>query len=157
LSKTMAQLSDYEAIRSVVSAYCHIVDRAAAKGERPDLSGVFHPDAVLSCSFENWKKHVGHDAIVEWYHQYLGKRASFHRFTRHKIFEPYIIINGDAAEVATHVDADSVDFTGILKVIAGRYDDAFAKRDGRWLIKERRGHVHYVFDGAQTQPFKGWR
>lgn len=149
--------SDYEAIRSVVSAYCHIVDRAAAKGETPDLSALFHPDAVLSYSFENWKKHVGHKAVVEWYHQYLGKRAGFYRFTRHKIFEPYIVINGDTAEVSTHVDADSIDFAGVLKVMAGRYDDWLVKQNGKWLIKERRGYIHYVFTGPQTQPYKAWR
>ena len=150
-------MSDYEAIRSVVSAYCHITDRAAENGETPDLTALFHPEAILSYSFEGWEKHVGRDAVVNWYHRYLGKRASFYRFTRHKIFEPYIVISGDAAEVSTHVDADSVDYSGVLKVMAGRYDDWLVKVDGKWLIKERQGHIHYIFNGASTQPFKGWR
>ena len=150
-------MSDYEAIRSVVSAYCHIVDRAVAKGEAPDLSGVFHPDAVLSYSFENWKEHSGRHAIDNWHRDYIGRRAAGYRFARHKAFEPYIVISGDTAEVATHMDTDLVDFSGVLKVMSGRYDDRFVKHDGKWLIKERCGHIHYAFDDGQTQPYKEWR
>jgi len=151
------QPQDIEEIRGVVSAYCHVADRAAAKGETPDFSDLFHPEAVLSYSFENWKQHVGHAAVIEWYRKYLGKRASFYRFTRHKIYEPYIVITGPGtAEVATHYDADSIDFSGAIKAMAGRYDDWFVKHEGRWLIKERKGYVHYIYHGAQAQPFHGW-
>jgi SnoaL-like domain len=152
----MPTAEDFEAIRQILAGYCHLVDQAVAKGETPDTSALYHPDAVYSNSFENGIQHVGHAAVVAWYHKFLGKRSGYYRYMRHKIFEPYIVINGDKAKSRTHFDADSVDREGMIRGISGRYEDDFVKSSGQWLIAKRHVEVHYHHTIGAAHPFKGW-
>lgn len=147
---------DFEAIRQILAGYCHLVDDAVAKGETPDTSSLYHPDAEYSNSFEGGKKHVGHAAVVAWYHEFLGKRSGYYKYMRHKIFEPYIVVDGNTARSVTHFDADSVDKDSNLRAIAGRYVDEFVKENGRWLIKKRHVDVHYHYTPGIAHPFVGW-
>jgi hypothetical protein len=149
-------MDDYEAVRQVVSGYCHIVDRAMQAGQTPDVSGLFHRDAVFTNSFQD-QEWVGRAAVVEWYHTYLGKRRGYFRYTRHKIYEPFIEIVDGVATSSCHFDADSVDFTGIVRTMSGRYDDVLTQQEGRWLFSKRHIDIHYIPQPMQAQPFRGWR
>jgi hypothetical protein len=152
----MTTAEDFEEIRQILAGYCHIVDQAVAKGETPDTSALYHPDAIYSNSFEGGKEHVGHSAVVDWYHKFLGKRSGYYQYMRHKLFEPHIVIDGDHARSVAHFDADSVDRKSQIRGISGRYEDDFVKNNGRWLIVKRHVEVHYHHDGGIAHPFKGW-
>lgn len=151
-----ASWTDYENIRLVESSYCHITDRALNAGKTPDLSSIFHPEAIYRNSFQPGKEFVGHDAVVNWYHEYLGQRLGYYRWTRHKIFEPLIVVDGDTASSSVHFDADSVDRRDRIRVMSGIYDDMLVKHDGRWLIKERFQTIHYHYTLAEAHEFSGW-
>lgn len=148
--------SDFEEIRQVVAGYCHIVDRAMQKGETPDVSSLFHPDAEFTNSFQT-KVWVGRDAIVDWYHSYLGKRQGHFRYTRHKIYAIHLEFEGDHAHSVCHFDADSLDFNGIIRKMSGRYEDMLQKHDGRWLIRKRHINIQYIPGETQAEPFRGYR
>ncbi|WP_020499184.1 nuclear transport factor 2 family protein [Sciscionella marina] len=149
-------MDDYEQVRQIVSGYCHVVDQAMQAGKTPDVSHLFHPDAVFTNSFQR-ERWVGRQAIVDWYHKYLGKREGHFRYTRHKIYEPYIEIVDGVATSTCHFDADSLDFTGIVRTMAGRYDDTLEPYEGKWLLKSRHIDIHYIPAPVQAQPFRGWR
>jgi hypothetical protein len=147
---------DYEEIRQILVAYCHVVDRALAAGEIPDVSHLYHPDSSFSNSWEQGRVHVGRDAVIAWYEEFLGKRSGYYRWTRHKISEPLISIERSSAQAVTYFDADSVDRHDRLRVISGRYDDEFAKDDGKWLIKNRYVELHYHYTPGKASEFVGW-
>jgi len=147
---------DYEQVRQVVAGYCQFVDRAMQAGGTPDVSHLFHPDAVFTNSFQK-EKFVGREAIVDWYHKYLGKRAGYFRYTRHKIYEPYIVIEDGVATSNCHFDADSLDFTGIIRTMSGHYEDTLTPYEGKWLLTSRHIDIHYIPEAVQAQPFRGWR
>lgn len=153
----MSTPQDFEEIRQILASYCHIVDQAVAKGETPDTSRLYAEDAIYSNSFEYGQEHVGHEAVVAWYHKFLGKRSGYYRYMRHKIFEPFISIDGDKARSLTHFDADSVDRESQIRGISGRYEDDFVKREGRWLINRRHVEVHYHHTPGKAHEFKGWK
>jgi hypothetical protein len=148
--------NDYEAIRQVISGYCHIVDRAVAKGETPDTSQLYHPNAEYSNSFQEGEVCVGHEAVVAWYHKFLGQRSGYYKFMRHKIYEPFILIHENTAAVITHFDADSVDRHRQIRAISGRYNDSMIKHNGKWLISKRHVDVHYHFVRGEAQRYVGW-
>ena len=152
----MTSAEDFEEIRQILAGYCHIVDQAVAKGQMPDTSALYHPDAVYSNSFESGKQYIGHSAVVAWYHKFLGNRSGYYKYMRHKIFEPYIVIQGDTARSITHFDADSVDRENLIRAISGRYEDDFVKSDGHWLISKRHVEVHYHHTMGAAHAFKGW-
>jgi hypothetical protein len=151
-----ATWEDYETIRTIESSYCHITDRALNSGQTPDLSSIFHPEAIYRNSFQPGMEFVGHDAVTKWYHEYLGRRLGYYRWTRHKIFEPLILIDGDIATASVHFDADSVDRHNRIRVMSGIYDDLLLKHEGRWLIKERFQTIHYHHTLSEAHEFSGW-
>ncbi|MDP3139616.1 MAG: nuclear transport factor 2 family protein [Burkholderiaceae bacterium] len=156
--KGVVSWNDYEAIRQIVAGYCHIVDRAVAVGETPDTSELYHPQAQYSNSFEEGEVQVGHDAVVAWYHRFLGKRSSFYRYMRHKVFESAIVISadGETAEVSTYYDAESLDRNNQIRAITGIYQDSMAKHEGRWVIIRRHVMVHYHFNQGEAHRYIGW-
>jgi hypothetical protein len=151
-----ASWQDYENVRQVCSSYCHIVDRALNSGVTPDLTSILHPDALYHNNFQPGRRFEGRDAVVNWYHEYLGRRLGYYRWVRHKIFEPLITIDGDTAMSSAHFDADSVDRYDKIRVMSGVYDDLLVKYDGRWLIKERFQTIHYHHSLGEAAEFKGW-
>jgi ketosteroid isomerase-like protein len=148
--------NDYVAVLHMVSLYCHLVDRAIPAGETPDVTCLFHPEAVFTNSFQD-EEFVGRDAVVEWYHTFLGKRKGHFRFTRHKIYAPCIEFDGGVAFSSCHYDADSLDFHGVIQRMAGRYDHLLENHDGAWLIRRKHCDVHYIPQSMPATPFRGWR
>jgi hypothetical protein len=146
---------DFEQIRQVVAGYCHIVDQAMQNGDTPDVSMLFHPDAEFTNSFQPqvW---VGRDAIVDWYHTYLGKRKGYFRYTRHKIYAIHQELEGQTARTICHFDADSLDHSGIIRRMSGQYEDVLEKYGNRWLIRKRHINIQYIPGAIQAELFKGW-
>lgn len=131
---------DREAIRDVLSAYAHAVDR-----RRWDLMArLFHPDAQFAFGpvQGGWRDFVVQarsiiDACVATHHQ-LG--------------QVLIVPDGDGALAETYMTAMHIVPAGYpipevfpdrgedySAVIAGRYVDALVRMDGGWRIMRRTG------------------
>jgi ketosteroid isomerase-like protein len=139
--------SDYEGARQLLSRYCFALDR----GRLDELSPLFHRDAAFSVSFETGLQHTGRDTIHAWYAQFYQARPEQFRHTRHKIYEPLLVIDGDTATSSTYFDADSIDPDGNVRVISGRYDDVMIKEAGQWFFKDRMITVLYHYSPGKGE------
>ena len=136
---------DVIAIEQVLNRYCHKLDR----GDVPAVIALFAEDAVLIPEYEGTGPHEGREAIQSWYTRYSAQTNAAARGLRHKISTAMIEVNGDRAESVCYLDADSVDpQTGARSLAGGRYEDKLVRRDGSWLISERR----IIVDYASTLP-----
>jgi uncharacterized protein (TIGR02246 family) len=131
---------DVIAIEQLLNRYCHKLDR----GEVDAVVALFAADAVLIPEYEGGGEHAGRDAIEAWYSNY-SRAAGSARGLRHKISTAMIDVDGDAAESVCYLDADSIDpKTGARSLAGGRYEDKLVRRDGQWLLSERRIIVEYA-------------
>lgn len=144
---------DYEAIRQVVAAYAHAIDRC-----RWDMMAkVFHEDADYGFGpvGGSWRDFVPQaQAIIE---PCLA--------TQHHLGQSLIRFDGaDAADTETYFSAmhtipagypvtDVFPDKGKIysAVIAGRYVDRFEKRDGEWRIAKRTG----LYDWREFREVEG--
>ena len=140
-------ISDYEGARQLLSRYCYALDRSRLA----DLGSLFHREPEFSVSFDSGQKHTGRETIQAWYDRFFQQRPGQYRHMRHKIFEPLLTVNGNAATAATYFDADSVEEDGSVRVTAGRYDDVLVKEQGQWFFKERTITVFYRYSPGQCQ------
>lgn len=138
---------DYEGVRQLLSRYCFALDR----GRLDELAPLFHRDAVFAVSFESGRQHTGRDTIQTWYAQFYEARPGQFRHTRHKIYEPLLAIDGDAATSSTYFDADSIDLDGNVRVVSGRYDDVMVKEGGQWFFKDRTITVLYHYSPGKGE------
>ena len=142
-----SKLSDYEGARQLLSRYCALIDH----GKLVELSELFHRQALFSVSFDSAERHVGRDAILAWYSDFFQGRPGKFRHPRHKLFEPYLVANGNTATASTYFDSDFVEPSGDVRVLAGRYDDVLVKERGRWLFKERTITVCYHYSPGKGE------
>jgi hypothetical protein len=151
-----AEWWDYEDIRRVLASYTHLVDEAFAAGVVPDVMQLYHPACEFSVSFEEATQ-VGHEAITAWYAEFFGGRGGYYRWSRHKLAEPAITVEGDSAQATSYWDADCVDRHDVVRTMAGRYDDELLKEDDHWLISKRHTWIYYHYSSGGAQEFKGYR
>ncbi len=138
-------LSDYEGVRQLLSRYCVLIDH----GKLVELSELYHRKAIFSVSFDSVKSHTGRAAILAWYTRFFREPVRKVRYPRHKLFEPYIIVNGNNATASAYFDSDFVESSGDVRILAGRYDDVLIKERGRWLFKERTITVCYHYSPSK--------
>ena len=132
---------DNEAIRQVVAAYAHAIDRC-----RWDMMAkVFHKDAQYGCGpvGGSWRDFVPQaQAIVE------PCLATQHQLGQTMIsYESDILAHTETYFNAVHTIPSGYRVTDVFPdkgkiytaVIAGRYVDRFEKRDGEWRIAKRSG------------------
>jgi hypothetical protein len=65
-----------------------------------------------------------------------------------------LAVNGDEASGSVYVDEVVADMTGNASRVAGRYDDRYVRRDGRWLFAERHYRICHLdaIDPWQPDP-----
>lgn len=140
-------MSDYEGARQLLSRYCFALDR----GRLDELAALFHRDASFSVSFDSEQKHLGRDTIQAWYGKFYQARPGQFRHPRHKIFEPFLTLNGNTATSCTYFDSDFIDPDGNIRSIAGRYDDVMIKEQGQWFFKDRTITVLYHYSPGKGE------
>ena len=134
-----AEIAARMAIRHLLDAYCHAIDRR----DYALLASLYHPDATD----DHTPYYTGSAAgFVEWLPQMMdGTWAA----TSHTITNCLLLIDGDRAEGeictrAWHLTLDrATQFTAW-----GRYCDRYEQRDGVW----RFAHRSLVLDHAETTP-----
>lgn len=146
-ASSTAAVSDYEGARQLLSRYCSALDG----GRLDELSSLFHRDAAFAVSFEGGKKHTGRDTIHAWYGQFYQARPGQYRHPRHKLYEPYLSLQDNAATASTYFDSDFIDPDGNVCVISGRYDDVLVKDQGQWFFKDRTITVLYHYSPGKGE------
>jgi SnoaL-like domain len=137
----VSSIEDREAIRDVIAAYAHAIDRRRwAMMER-----LFHPDAIFGFGpiEGDWR------SFVEQARAVIDPCIA----TQHQLGQTLIAFDGpDAADTETYMTAMHIippgyPATGAFPdkgenysaVIAGRYVDRFERRSGEWRIARRQG------------------
>jgi len=122
-------IEDRLAIRELVDSYGDAVSRCSAG----DWGANWAVDAVWNLNLPNLPKVEGRKAIVELWVQAMSAYE-------------YVIMTSKPGEIVVEKDqATGRFFTSELtrlkggeeQRIAGRYDDTYVKRDGRWYFKSR--------------------
>ena len=136
---------DVVAIQQLLNGYCHKLDRGDVAG----VVALFADDAVLIPEYEGSGEHSGRDAVQAWYSNYSRTTTAAVTGLRHKISTAMIDVDGDSASSVCYLDADSIDpASGARSLAGGRYEDKLVRRDGRWVLSERR----IIVDYASTIP-----
>lgn len=145
-------VEDLLAIEQLLHKYCHALDR----GSIDEVVELFHRDAVLLPAYESDARHVGREAVRNWYANYDRTLRANVRCLRHKISCPTIEVSGDTATSVCYLDADAIP-TGSDEsiVLVGRYDDELVKDEGRWWFKERKIIGYYSHAAGRFSPGRG--
>jgi hypothetical protein len=134
-SVAKAPVEDWMAIQQLLHEYCHALDR----GSIEEVVELFHPDAVLLPAYESDARHVGRDAVRDWYTNYDHTLRANVRYLRHKISSPAIEVSGNEATSVCYFDADAIPTGSDASIVLlGRYEDELVKDAGRWRFKERK-------------------
>lgn len=120
-------LEDKEAIRDLLSSYCHYVDRGDPNG----LLAQFTEDGV----WDGGPLGRYEGAAMR---QFLGAAASAaDGKRRHFLANEVITVTGNTATARCYFLIVNVAETGGSIAFAGFYDDRLVKLGGRWLFKQR--------------------
>ena len=124
-----SSLEDKEAIRELLSEYCHYVD----KGEFEKWENLWMEDAVLLTPEKvsiDGKKAIG-ETIRAAADQILGK-------VKHMTTNEMIKVSGNNASVESTILVLSLDDNNTISImLAGTYIDKLQKVDDNWKFRER--------------------
>ena len=124
-------MTDHEAIRDLISRYCHMADRAGAAA----LADLFCADGVLV--FDG--RHEGRAAVEQAFANWIAVKRDPVAELRHLAYLPQIGIDGDEATAETYFDADGVSRRALHPIrIRGIYRDRLRKERGVWRFAEHR-------------------
>jgi SnoaL-like domain len=128
-SDDLAQVRDKLELSELVARVSRGVDRA-------DL------DMIVSCYTDDSVDHHGaFTGTGREFAEYICRRSpisSQARFLHHSLAQSIFTVDGDRAFGETYFDFHMQTEPGTLFQGTGRYVDEFARRDGVWLLKERR-------------------
>ena len=127
-------MNDRDALRALVDAYAHHVDR----GDYESVAALFAEDGVLLAQGSELR---GHAAITK------ALRAGLEQYdvTTHFLGQQTVDINGDAATGETYCRADQRN-AELHRTLAIRYLDRYVRDNDTWLIAERDVHVDWSED-----------
>jgi ketosteroid isomerase-like protein len=117
-------------IREVLARYCRAVDR----GDRDGIAAVYHPDA-----HDDHGPFTGSPADFADY--IVAKFDACPHVGQHHVTNVLVELDGDAARVESYflaLNPQAPEKGGGHDLVGGRYLDRFERRDGRWLIADRR-------------------
>ncbi len=134
-------LEDREAIRDIIAAYCHAIDR-----RRWDIMpGLFHEDATFAFGplVGDWR------SFVEQARGVIDDCTHTHHHLGQVLFGKMEdgVVHTETYMSAMHIIPPGYPLTDVFPardeeyaaVIAGRYIDRFEKRTGEWRIAQRTG------------------
>ncbi len=130
----MSQLTaaDRLEIAELLARYCRAIDQ----GRWDELPTLFTPDCTVDFG-KVMGTHEGHDGVRNMARMIGGTGLTM----RHYLTNVIIDGDGDRAEVMAYVLAFTGTGPGSLTSTTGRYEDVVEKRDGRWLLRHRRGVI----------------
>jgi len=144
LKAAVNELRDIEAIKTLKSRYCHLVDA----GRWDELAELWTEDAV--CDYGFFGAYKGRDEIVGRFFRELVSAAS--SFSAHMVHNPLIEIQGDTAKGSWYLTAQTTNQPSNRAVwVMGIYQDEFERTGGSWRISSLKFGFQYF------TPFEeGW-
>jgi hypothetical protein len=130
LDQRLRRIEDREAIRVLIGKYCLAIDNK----DFDMAETLFTPDARFG-----WKDGSvsiePREAVMHMYRTRLGPAGPSFHFT-HDQFVEWDDADDNRATglVACHAETY---FNGVQNVVAIRYEDKYARQNGRWLFRER--------------------
>ncbi len=121
---------DKAAIRELLSTYCFRMDDADFAG----VAALFAPDGRWFASYERAHGREEIEALLTR----INPEKGVGPFRKHVIMNGLIDLDGDRATARTSylVLADTGE--GPAPIVVGTYLDRLVRRDGEWLLSERR-------------------
>lgn len=132
------ELADREALRHLVTAYGHAIDRR----DYALLRTLYHADAID----DHTPYYCGPaQGYVDW----LPEMMAHWRATMHTMLSQLFVIEGDHAEGEIAARAWHLTADGTRQFVAwGRYADHYARRDGVWRFARRA----FILDFTEDLP-----
>ena len=130
----------HEAIRNLLGRYCELIDAGDLDGVADLLAG-----AVLRDDAGN-ELARGRDGVARFYARTRIHADGTPR-TRHVTTNSIIDVDEDAGTAtarSAYVVLQATDTLPLQPIIAGRYRDRFARREGEWSFSERAFAVDLV-------------
>lgn len=124
---------DRLAITELLSRYARAIDFH----RWDELPALFTTDCVVDFG-RVMGVHEGHDGVRRMAGMIGSTGLTMRHYVTNVIVEQ---ADGDRAEVTSYVLALTGPAFGSLAVTTGRYEDEVVRRDGRWLIRRRRGVI----------------
>jgi hypothetical protein len=151
------ELTDKEAIRTVLARFCRGVDR----GDAQELNSIYHPAAL-----ETHGDFSG--SAADWIRLALEAAPQHFTIMHHSLGTSHIELHGDVASVETYFSAGCVmraesdsPADPVATTIHGRYVDRFERRDKVWRIANRVvvkdfREVRAISDPRENYPIGRW-
>jgi hypothetical protein len=144
LKAAINELRDIEALKTLKSRYCHLVD--ARRWD--ELAELWTEDAT--CDYGFFGAYEGRDEIVYKFFGEIVESAS--SFMVHMVHNPLIELAGDSAKGTWYLTAQTTNQPSNRAVwVMGLYRDEFKRVDGSWKISSLKFEFQYF------TPFEdGW-
>ena len=142
LVERIEALEEEREIIQALYRYSHKVDY----GPPEVWANVFTEDGVFDVYGIDGKSIHKEKGREELAHYLSTKKLPPVLYDKHLISSPVINVKGNKARVESYfVMLRDKDETGAMVVSYGRYHDTLVKKNGTWLIKERRAEVETSF------------
>ncbi|MBY4708086.1 nuclear transport factor 2 family protein [Ralstonia insidiosa] len=124
LEEKMQRLIDIEDIRTLMSKYCHGID----KKDEATFMSIWADDGVYELPRGQMS---GTEGIRQLVHKVWREVPKCH----HHITNPLIDVDGDEASAKTDVIYYRQTDDGVLQLLSGTYTFEYVKRSGEWKTK----------------------
>ena len=149
LERRIAEIESRNAMRDLVSNYCHGFDRR----DWDCFIGIWHEDAVWDIGPLFGEFH-GHEGIRKAVQEILYPvwRESHHLTTNLCI----TFIDDDHAKGISNVDCMGANPDDEVQMVGATYLDQFERRQGVWKIAHRAVEIHYFNPMPAMEMSKPW-
>src|SRR3954469_17216885 len=134
LEQRIRRLEDIEEIRRLRNRYHFCVN----EGRFSEIRSLFTEDAVVELGY--LARYDGIDAIDRGFRG-MGERDRF--FIKQFVHGHDVTVDGDAGTGISYLEARYGRF-GVSYLVAGRYDDVYARVDGAWKFRSMIAEIFYT-------------
>lgn len=127
-------MSDEEAIRDLMSQYCHLIDDERFE----EFTELFTEDAVVTAKLAK-KTYTGRQEIRGFLENQPPEKRGLHVTVNHRVH-----VDGDTARAAADFFVIVTRPDGLHVMGMGRYDDRIVRQDGKWRFAERHVLTRYA-------------
>jgi ketosteroid isomerase-like protein len=134
LEQRIRRLEDIEAIRRLRNRYHFCIN----EGRYGEIRALFTPDAVVELGY--LARYEGIDAIDRGFRG-MGERERF--FIKQFVHGHDVTVDGDTGTGTSYLEA-RYGRHGVSYLVAGRYDDVYARVDGAWKFQAMTADLFYT-------------
>jgi ketosteroid isomerase-like protein len=139
----LRRLEDRLSIRELRYRYCYAIDER----DWDALVGLFTEDATLD--YGGLGTYEGREGVRAFATDFVAETLTA---TAHAVHNPLVELDGDGAEGTWYVTSPITYDDGTGGFRWGRYDEAYRRVDGEWLIDDLRMRFVYSLDYDEGWP-----